>query len=174
MNEKIIKETTKVPVLTSISRICLEAVAPISWLTISLSDSIFMQLIGSVDAPSARSLCLRRIGSPLFHFFFFSRFFLFCSFTVSSVCSNRTRQRYPRLFRFEHHGASSSPRVLSRWKKENALGQTKQNKPKRSNLFSDPSFPSKYYQVTYTCPTYQNLTYPESTTMHHINVSMNV
>lgn len=47
----------------------------------------------------------------------------------------------------------------------------KQNKPKRSNLFSDPSFPSKYYQVTYTCPTYQNLTYPKSTTIRHINVS---
>lgn len=45
------------------------------------------------------------------------------------------------------------------WRKNRA----EQNEPKRSNLFSDRSFPSKYYHVTYTCPHISDLTYPE----HH-------
>lgn len=161
--------------LTSISRSCRSDLVTYH---IS-SNSIFMQLIGSVDATSARSLRLRRIPklvSPLYIFFSFLSDFIFfffygiqCLFKpywiqrfIRDIIPASSTTKHQAIHAFFHAG------------EENALGQTKQNKPKRSNLFSNPSFPSKYYQVTYTCPTYQNLTYPESTTMRHINVSMNV
>lgn len=49
---------------------------------------------------------------------------------------------------------------------ERQPGQDKINQSAVTFL-AKPFFPSKYYRATYTCPTYQNLTYPT----RHINVS---
>lgn len=107
---------------------------------------------------------------------------------IASIrCSleQRSKYRYPFFFSFSHDSMEPASSIIkasndhafflariSGKRKEKRSGSNKINQSAVTFLAIPPS-PSKYYQVTYTCPTYQNLTYPKSTTMRHINVSKN-
>lgn len=124
-------------------------------------DVIFFHAINHDEAGSARRQFSRRRepGLPMFGLF-----------TVHGLTSlSKALLSFLRARTLEHDEASVEVQFSFEKKKEKK-NWARQNKPKRGNLFSDRSFPYKYYQVTYTCPTYQILRIP-STTMRHINVS---
>lgn len=115
---------------------------------------------------------------PIVLYFIFKRVFVVRLSNVRNIAT-------PKFLSFSHDSMEPASSIIkasndhafflariSGKRKEKRSGPNKINQSAVTFLAIPPS-PSKYYQVTYTCPTYQNLTYPKSTTMRHINVSKN-